>query len=258
MKIAKVHTLSLIVVAALVAGGHGSAAAGEIEFKATQDDAYAAAQNWRNEIKQSFESFRKHDEYLKAMKESSEKLRLFLNNRECRDGAQAKVIEKYIHDAFHTLYGRVVADINHAVDLNCRSNHLNVTFRVVDFTPTAKLIAAEKSNADANKTTQEIETATKRIFGDWATAVAPALTDKTKKIEDIRASATRAAEQIKPRLLAISCPNASVALTGTKANWEAATKTLSQNFSGYSFDVSCDGKKLNLIYSFAKLVRKGP
>jgi hypothetical protein len=256
MKIAKLHILSLMV-AALVAGGHGSAAAGEIEFKMTESDAFAAAQNWRNEIKQSFEVPRKHEEYLKAMRDSSEKLRLFLTDRQCRDGAQAKVMEKFIHDAFHTLYGRVVADINHGVDLNCRSNHLTVTFHLVDFTPTAKLIAAEKS-ADANKATHEIETAAKRIFGNWATAVAPALTDKSKKIEDVRANATRAADQIKPQLRAISCPDEKVALTGAKVTLAEATKTLSQNFSGYSFDVSCDGKKLNLIYNFAKLARKGP
>ena len=193
------------------------------------------------------------------MQESSAKLRAFLPRKPCRDGAQAKEIETYIHGRFHTLYGSVVADIKHGVDLNCRDHKLAVTFWITDFTPTAEMIAAEKGAGDldnTNKSMHEIDSATKRIFGNWATAVAPSLTDKSKKIEDIRASAIRASEQIKPTARELSCPEG-VALTAVEANLAAATKELKQDFTDYLFYVSCDGKKLGLIYNFTSLKRKG-
>ena len=257
MKIAKLHILSLMV-GALAAGGQASAAPTEADFNKTQQDARVASGKWRDEIKQSFEAYRKHEEYLKAMQDSSEKLRLFLIDKPCRDGAQAKEIEKYIHDAFHTLYGGVVADIKHGVDLNCRFNQLAVTFWITDFTPTAKMIASEKRGAEWQKSQNEIEASTKRIFGNWATAVVPSLTDKNKKIEDIRAAAIRASEQIKSQIQELSCPDEAVALAATRASLPAATKELSQNFTGYEFGINCVGKKANLFYDFANLKRKGP
>jgi hypothetical protein len=258
MKIAKRRILSLMV-GALLAGDRAFAAPDEEKYKKTQEEAHVQADKWRDEIKQSFQVAQKHEAHLKTMQDSSAKLRAFLaDNKPCRDGAQAKEIEKYIHDAFHTLYGGVVADIKHGVDLNCRFNQLAVTFWITDFTPTAKMIAAEKRGAEWQKSQNEIEAATKRIFGNWATAVVPSLTDKNKKIEDIRAAAIRASEQIKSQIRELSCPDEAVALAATRASLPAATKELSQNFTGYDFGINCTGKKVNLFYDFANLKRKGP
>jgi hypothetical protein len=82
------------------------------------------------------------------------------------------------------------------------------------------------------------------------------LTDKAKKIEDVRASAIKASELTKSQIKEISCPDEAIALNATKASLAAATKNLSQNFSGYDFDIKCDGKKINLVYNFANLKRK--
>jgi hypothetical protein len=259
MKIAKLHILSLMV-GALVAGSQASAAPDEAAFNKTQLEARAAADKWRDEIKQSFSALRKREVHLQAMQASSEKLRAFLLGMACRNGAQAKDIETYIHGRFHTLYGTVVADIKHGVDLNCRDNKLAVTFWITDFTPTAQMIADEKGVADmnnSNKSLHEVEEATKRIFGNWATAVAPIFTDKSKKIEDIRASAIKVSEQIKPQLAAIACYDLSSATYGTKANLAAATKELSQNFTGYTIFMSCTAKKLDFYFNFTELKRKG-
>ncbi len=258
MKIVKLHTLSLMV-GALVAGGQASAAPTEADFIKTQQESRAATDKWRDEIKQSFQAFRKRETHLKAMQESSEKLRLFLIDRPCRNGAQAKEIENYIHSAFHTLYGRVVADIKHGVDLNCRSNLLAVTFWITDFTPTAEMIAAEKGVADmdnSNKSMHQIEDATKRILGNWATAVTPSLTDKSKRIEDVRAQLIRVTEQIKPQVQNVPCYDLTAAEGGTKASLAAATKELNQNFTGYMFVFSCSGKKLDFYTNFSNLKRK--
>jgi hypothetical protein len=241
-----------------VAGGQASAAPDEAAYNKTKQEARVEADKWRDEIKQSFSTFRKRETHLKAMQDSSAKLRAFLLEKPCRDGAQAKEIETYIHGRFHTLYGSVVADIKHGVDLNCRDNKLAVTFWITDFTPTAKLIASEKRGAEWQKSQNEIEAATKRIFGNWATAVVPSLTDKNKKIEDIRAAAIRASEQIKSQIRELSCPDEAVALAATRASLPAATKELSQNFTGYDFGINCTGKKVNLFYDFANLKRKGP
>jgi hypothetical protein len=178
----------------------------------------------------------------------------------CRNGAQAKDIETYIHGRFHTLYGTVVADIKHGVDLNCRDNKLAVTFWITDFTPTAATVAAEKSAAgpgNSIQSTHEIEAATKRIFGNWATALAPSLTDKSRKIEDIRASAIQVSELARRQIDALSCPDGGTTLTAVAANLDAATKELKQDFTDYLFYVLCDGKKLGLIYNFTNLKRKG-
>ena len=259
MKIAKLHILSLMV-GALVAGSQASAAPDEAAFNKTQLEARAAADKWRDEIKQSFSALRKREVHLQAMQASSEKLRAFLLGMACRNGAQAKDIETYIHGRFHTLYGTVVADIKHGVDLNCRDNKLAVTFWITDFTPTAKMIADEKAAAEqgnSNKSTHEIEAATKRIFGNWATAVAPSLTDKSRKIEDIRASAIQVSELARRQIDALSCPDGGTTLTAVAANLDAATKELKQDFADYLFYVLCDGKKLGLIYNFTNLKRKG-
>jgi hypothetical protein len=259
MKIVKLH-IPLLVAGALVAAGQASAAPTEADYARTQQESHAAADKWRDEIKQSFDTSRKHEAYLKAMQESSAKLRAFLLEKPCRDGEQAKAIEAYIHDRFHTLYGRVVADIKHGVDLNCRDHKLAVTFWITDFTPTAQMIADEKGVADmnnSNKSLHEVEEATKRIFGNWATAVAPIFTDKSKKIEDIRAGAIKASEQIKPQLAAVPCYDLSSATYGTKANLAAATKELSQNFTGYTIFMSCTAKKLDFYFNFTELKRKG-
>ena len=259
MKIVKLH-IPLLVAGALVAGGQASAAPTEADYARTQQESHAAADKWRDEIKQSFDIPRKREAYLKTMQESSAKLRAFLLEKPCRDGAQAKEIETYIHGRFHTLYGRVVADIKHGVDLNCRDHKLAVTFWITDFTPTAEMIAAEKGVADmnnSNKSLHEVEEASKRIFGNWATALAPIFTDKSKKIEDIRASAIKVSEQIKPQLAAVPCYDLSSATYGTKANLAAATKELSQNFTGYTIFISCPSKKLDFYFNFTELKRKG-
>jgi hypothetical protein len=249
----KFHIPSLLV-GALVAGGQASATpADDAMYDKTRQEAHAAADKWRDEIKQSFQSSQKHEAHLKAMQESSGKLRAFLVGMVCRDGAQAKEIETYIHGRFHTLYGSVVADIKHGVDLNCRQHQLFVTFWITDFTPNPQTADLENTNASLH----EVEAATKRVLGNWATAVVPSLTDKSKKIEDIRAWAIRASEQTKAQIQAISCYDMAAATTGTKANLAAATKDLSQNFTGYTFDISCSAKKLNLYYNFSTLKRKG-
>lgn len=256
MKIVKFNILPLLV-GALAAGGGASAAPSEADYARTKQEANAAADKWRDEIKQSFQMYQKHEAYLKAMQESSEKLRLFLVGKPCRDGAHAKEIETYIHGRFHTLYGSVVADIKHGVDLNCRDNKLAVTFWITDFTPTPSLVAAEKRVAEGEKSRQEIETATRRILGNWATAVGPSLTDKSKKIEAIRVSATLASVDIKPQLRAISCIDTTSVQAAAMNNLAAATKALNDNFTGYRFDIFCDGKTLGLIYDFSALKRKG-
>jgi DNA-binding HxlR family transcriptional regulator len=260
MKIARLHILSLLV-GALVAGDRASAAPDEAAFNKTQQEARVEADKWRDEIKQSFQVSRGREVHLKAMQDTSAKLRAFLLDKPCRDGAQAKEIESYIHGRFHTLYGGVVADIKHGVDLNCRDHKLAVVFWITGFTPTAATVAAEKGAAapeNSNTSTHEIEAATKRIFGNWATAVAPSLTDKSKKIEDIRASAIRASELTRRQLDELSCPDGGTTLTAVDANLVAATKELKQDFTDYLFYVLCDGKKLGLIYNFASLKRKGP
>jgi hypothetical protein len=247
MKIVKLHVLSLML-GTLVAGGQACAAPDDAKFEKSQQEARAASDKWRDEIKESFQTPRKHDVHLKAMQDSSEKLRQFLVGKPCRDGAQAKVMEDYIHGRFHTLYGRVVADIKHGVDLNCRSNALAVTFWITDFTPTPESIAAEKNAADK----ENLKVATKRIFGNWATAVTPALTDKSKKIEDIRAWATRVSEQAKAQLQTVACPDTSWSVTLD----DSGTQTLDANFTDFKFDVKCSGKNLTLVYDFANLKRK--
>jgi hypothetical protein len=252
MRNVKLHILSLLV-AALVAGDRAAAAPDEAAYNKTQQEAHAQADQWRDEIKRAFLLVEKHEVYLKAMQASSEKLRAFLVEKPCRDGAQAKEIETYIHGRFHTLYGSDIADIKHGVDLNCRDHKLVVTFWITDFTPTTFLAGLQNES----KVAQEIESATKRILGNWATAVAPSLTDKSKKLEDARAGAMRASEQTKREIEQISCSNLNVADKGTRANLEAATKVLSENFTGYLFLIDCTGKKLGLFYDFAKLKRKG-
>jgi hypothetical protein len=259
MRIVKLHILSLMV-GALVAGDRAFAAPDEAAFNKTQQEARVESDKWRDAIKQSFQVPRGREVHLKAMQASSEKLRAFLVDKPCRDGAQAKEIENYIHGRFHTLYGTVVADINHGVDLNCRDHKLAVVFWITGFTPTAKMIADEKGAAalgNSNQSTHEIEAATKRIFGNWATAVAPSLTDKSKKIEDIRASAIRASELTRRQLDELSCPDGGITLTAVDANLVAATKELKQDFTDYLFYVLCDGKRLGLIYNFTSLKRKG-
>jgi hypothetical protein len=259
MKIARLHILSLLV-GALVAGDRASAAPDEAAFNKTQQEARVEADKWRDEIKQSFQVSRGREVHLKAMQDTSAKLRAFLLDKPCRDGAQAKEIESYIHGRFHTLYGGGVADIKHGVDLNCRDHKLAVVFWITGFTPTAATVAAEKGAAapeNSNTSTHEIEAATKRIFGNWATAVAPSLTDKSKKIEDIRASAIRASELTRRQLDELSCPDGGITLTAVDANLVAATKELKQDFADYLFYVLCDGKKLGLIYNFTGLKRKG-
>jgi hypothetical protein len=252
MKIVKLHILSLMV-AALVAGDRAAAAPDEEKYKKTQQEARVEADKWRDDIKRSFILVEKSEVYLRAMQASTEKLRAFLVEKPCRDGAQAKEIESYIHGRFHTLYGKDIADIKHGVDLNCRDHKLAVTFWIAGFTPTAFL--AELQNT--RKSAQEIESATKRTFGNWATAVAPSLTDKSKTIEDIRASLMRASDQAKREIEQIPCSDRDAADRGTQANLEAATKELSENFTGYSLLIDCTGKKLSFFYAFLKLKRKG-
>jgi hypothetical protein len=259
MKIAKLHILSLLV-GALVAGGHASAAPDEAAYAKTQQEARAAADKWRDEIKQSFQTLRKREAHLKMMQDSSEKLRVLLAGMACRDGAQAKEIETYIHGRFHTLYGNVVADIKHSVDLNCRDHKLAVTFWITDFTPTAAMVAAEKGAAEPGnpkQSTHEIEAATKRIFGNWATALAPSLTDKSRKIEDIRSDATRASELGMRQIDELSCPDGRTTLAAVSPNLDVATKELKQDFTDYLFYLMCDGNKLRLIANFTSLKRKG-
>ena len=252
MKTVNLRILSLMV-AALVAGDRAAAAPDETAYKKMQQEANAEADKWRDDIRRSFILVEKSEVYLKAMQASSEKLRAFLVDKPCRDGTQAKEIETYIHGRFHTLYGKDIADIKHGVDLNCRDHKLAVTFWITGFTPTAFL--AELQNTQ--KSAQEIESATKRIFGNWATAVAPSLTDKSKTIEDIRAGLVRASEQTKREIERISCSDNDAADRGTRANLEAATKELNENFTGYSLIVDCTGKKLSFFYAFLKLKRKG-
>jgi hypothetical protein len=252
MNIVKLLIL-LLMMAALVAGGRAAAAPDEAAYQKTRQDAYAEADKWRDEIKRSFLFVEKREVYLKAMQASSEKLRAFLANKPCRDGAQAKEIETYIHGRFHTLYGSDIADIKHGVDLNCRDHKLAVTFWITDFTPTAFLVGLQTTQ----KAAQEIESATKRTFGNWATAVAPSLTDKSKTIEDIRASLVRASDQAKREIEQISCPDNDAADRGTRGNLEAATKQLSENFTGFVLQIDCTGKKLAFFYAFLKLNRKG-
>jgi hypothetical protein len=251
MKIVNLSILSLMV-AALVAGDRAAAAPDEAAYKKTQQEARVEADKWRDEIKVSFLFVEKSEVYLKVMQASSAKLRAFLADKPCRDGAQAKEIETYIHGRFHTLYGRDIADIQHGVDLSCRDHKLAVTFWITGFTPTAFLAELQKEK----KAAQEIESATKRIFGNWATAVAPSLTDKSKTIEDVRASLVRASDQTKREIEQISCSDRDAADRGTQANLEAATKELSENFTGYSLLVDCTGKKLSFFYAFLNLKRK--
>ena len=253
MKIVKLHILSLVV-GALVAGGQASAGpADEAAYEKTWQFARLMADQWRDEIKEAFEKpHLKHEAYLKAMQNASEKVHGGLVGMQCRDGAQAKQIEDYIHGRFHTLYGRVVADIKHGVDLNCRNHELAVTFWITDFTPTAAMIAAVKSAEE----TEKMDAAAKRMFGNWSTAVLPVLSDKSKKIEDIRAWATRMSEQLKSQVQTIACPEGSFALT-LKGQAGAGMNALSDNFTGYKFDITCSGKKLTVVYDFANLKRKG-
>jgi hypothetical protein len=259
MKMAKLHILSLLM-AALVAGDRAAAAPDEAAYQKTQQEARVEADKWRDEIKQSFQTSRPREAHLKTMQDSSAKLRAFLLDKPCRDGAQAKEIEGHIHGRFHTLYGNVVADIKHGVDLNCRDHKLAVVLWITDFTPTAAMVAAEKGAAvpgNSHQSTREIEAATKRIFGNWATALAPSLTDKSRKIEDIRADAIRASELTRRQFDELSCPDGGTTLTAVDANLVAATKELKQDFTDYLFYVLCDGKKLGLIYNFTSLKRKG-
>jgi hypothetical protein len=261
MKIVKLHILSLVV-AALVAGDRAFAAPDNMAaYDKTQREAHVEADKWRDEIKQSFQVVQKHEAHLKAMQASSEKLRAFLaDNKPCRDGAQAKEIESYIHGRFHTLYGSVVADINHAVDLNCRDHRLAVTFRVTDFTPTAKMIADEKASAELDKSSRsmpEIEQAVKRILGNWATAVASILADNGKRIADIRVSLDRTSELSRQQIDELSCPNAESVRAAAYASVAAIMKELDQRFTNYAFDIICTGKKVRLIHSFTGIKRQG-
>jgi hypothetical protein len=233
---------------ALVAGGQACAAPDDAKYDKSQQEARAASDKWRDEIKASFQTPAKREVHLKAMQDSSDKLRQFLVGKACRDGAQAKQIEDYIHGRFHTLYGTVVADIKHGVDLNCRNNALAVTFWITDYTPTAASITAEKNAADK----ENLKVATKRIFGNWATAVMPTLTDKSKKIEDVRTWVSRMSEQAKAQLQTVACPDTSFAVIMD----DAGTQTLDTNFTGYKFDVKCGGKNMTLVYDFANLKRK--
>jgi hypothetical protein len=259
MRIAKLHILSLLL-GALVAGDRASAAPDETAYKKTEQEARVEADKWRDEIKQSFQVVRKREVHLKAMQDSSGKLRAFLVDKPCRDGAQAKEIESHIHSRFHTLYGSVVADIQHGVDLNCRDHKLAVVFWITGFTPTAAMVAAEKGAAEPGnpkQSTHEIEAATKRIFGNWATALAPSLTDKSRKIEDIRSDATRASELSVRQIDELSCPDGRNTLAAVSPSLDAATKELKQDFADYLFYLMCDGNKLRLIANFTSLKRKG-
>jgi hypothetical protein len=260
MKNAKLRILSLMV-GALLAGDRAFAAPDEAAYKKTQEEARVETDKWRDEIKQSFQTVQKREVHLKAMQASSEKLRAFLaNNKPCRDGAQAKEIEGYIHGRFHTLYGSVVADIKHAVDLNCRDHKLAVTFWITDFTPTAAMVAAEKGAAEldkSNKSMPEIEAAIKRILGNWATAVTSTLADNSKRIADIRVSLDRTSELSMQQINELSCPNAEAVRTAAYASVAAVMKELDQEFTNYAFDVICTGKKVRLIHSFTSLKRKG-
>jgi hypothetical protein len=247
MKIVKPYILSLML-GALVAGSQACAAPDDAKYDKSQQEARAASDKWRDEIKAAFQVPGKREVHLKAMQDSSEKLRLFLVGKPCRDGAQAKQIEDYIHGRFHTLYGSVVADIKHGVDLNCRNNALAVTFWITDFTPTPESITAEKNAADK----ENLKVATKRIFGNWATAVVPALTDKSKKIEDIRAWATRMSEQAKAQIQTVACPDTSFSVIMD----DAGTQMLFEHFSDFKFDVKCGGKNMTLVYDFTNLKRK--
>jgi hypothetical protein len=260
MKIAKRRILSLMV-GALLAGDRAFAAPDEEKYKKTQEEAHVQADKWRDEIKQSFQVAQKHEAHLKTMQDSSAKLRAFLaDNKPCRDGAQAKEIESYIHGRFHTLYGSVVADIKHAVDLNCRDHKLAVTFWVTDFTPTAAMVAAEKGAAEldkSNKSMPEIEQAIKRILGNWATTVMPIITDNSKRIADIRTSLDRTSELSMQQINELSCPNAEAVWTAAYASVAAVMKELNQGFTNYAFDIICTGKKVRLIHSFTGLKRQG-
>src|SRR5689334_6869966 len=144
MTIVKLLILCLIM-ATIVAGGQAAAAPDESAYLKTQKEAHAEADKWRDEIKRAFLLVEKREVYLKAMQASSERLRAFLVDKPCRDGAQAKEIETYIHGRFHTLYGSDIADIKHGVDLNCREHKLTVTFWITDFTPTVFLAGPQNT-----------------------------------------------------------------------------------------------------------------
>jgi hypothetical protein len=126
--------------------------------------------------------------------------------------------------------------------------------------PGAATIADESYAAYLEKSTKsqhEIEEATKRIFGNWATAVTPLFTDRSKTIEDIHAGAARASALMKAQLQAIACNDAAAAEMGTRANRAAATKELDQNFTGYAFLIDCNSNKIDFSYDFSKLKRRG-
>jgi hypothetical protein len=126
--------------------------------------------------------------------------------------------------------------------------------------PAAAKIAGESDAAweeNSKKSQHEIDEATKRIFGNWATAVAPLFTDRSRTIEDIHAGAARASALMKAQLHAIACHDAAAAIMGTRANTAAATKELDENFTGYAFVIDCNANKIDFTYDFSKLKRKG-
>jgi len=109
----------------------------------------------------------------------------------------------------------------------------------------------------ADAASHAIEEATKRIYGNWATAVAPLFTDRSKKIEDVTVGASQASGLMRAQLQAIPCQDAVAAEVGTRANRAAAEKVLEENFIGYVFAIDCNAKKLDLYYDFSRLKRRG-
>jgi len=127
--------------------------------------------------------------------------------------------------------------------------------------PAAAATTAGENDAayleNSKKSQHEIEEATKRIFGNWATAVAPLFTDRSKTVQDVNVGAARASALMRTQLQAIACHDAAAAEMGTRANRAAATKELDQNFTGYAFVIDCNANKLDFTFDFSKLKRKG-
>jgi hypothetical protein len=103
----------------------------------------------------------------------------------------------------------------------------------------------------------EIEAATKRIYGNWATAVAPLFTDRSLKVEDVVVGASQASGLMRMQLQTIPCRDAVAAEVGTRPHTWAAMKELEENFIGHIFAIACTANKLDLLYDFSRLKRKG-
>src|SRR5262249_32362131 len=136
---------------------------------------------WKNDIDNAFgaESNRTHAELLNSMKSASDKLLVFLKDKPCKDNAQAQELEKYLHERFHELYGRVVADIKHGVNTSCSRDHKLVpTLWITDYLPksskttyaeaAAKAAATKADAAKADDTAERERAEVNKVLNVWS------------------------------------------------------------------------------------------